>query len=181
MIEPLIESEITKDVAKELMEAAIHRLLSESAKKALETMFFAIPDRVSMEPERPIGNLIACRLTFQGTPSGRFGLLISSELAGILAADFMGSDVADLTPDSIAGVIAELANMLCGVALSELEAHSNFELSMPEPVRIGALEPAPDFEASLNNASFKGGSPSVCRFEFPSGTLVFYLFFEEQA
>jgi hypothetical protein len=169
---PEITPELSKDAARELMDAAIHRLLSESAQKALETMFFAIPDRVSMDPERPVGNLIACRLTFQGTPSGRFGLLISLQLAGNLAVDFMGSDsVSDLAPDVIDGVMAELTNMLCGVALSELEAHSNFELSMPESARVGALEPAPDFAS---------GQPSVCRFEFPAGALVFYLFFEEQ-
>jgi len=34
-----------------MIEEAVHLLLSESAQKALETMFFAIPDTVSMDRE----------------------------------------------------------------------------------------------------------------------------------
>ncbi len=60
-----------------MIEDAVHQLLSESATSTLETMFFATPDKVSMDPRRPAGELIAASLTFQGAPPGRFGLLVS--------------------------------------------------------------------------------------------------------
>jgi hypothetical protein len=72
----------------------------------------------------------------------------------------------------VSGVIGELTNMLCGVALSELESQSNFELSTPETLAVAADEPAPDYA---------GGSPTVCRFEFPEGALAFFLEFKERA
>jgi CheY-specific phosphatase CheX len=153
------------------IEEAVYRLLSESAQNALETMFFAIPDAVSTGGGRPAGELFASRLTFQGTPPGKFGLLISEPLARNLAESFTGcDDPASLTSDDVSSVIGELTNMLCGVALSELEAHANFDLSTPEPFLVNADEAGPDFAS---------GSPSVCRFEFPEGALVFFLKFED--
>jgi hypothetical protein len=156
-----------------MVENEVHRLLAESAQTVLETMFFAMPDQVSADPERPSGVLIAATLTFHGTPSGRFGLLVSDRLATTLAGNFLGCGDADgLSPADVAGVIAELANMLCGTALSDLESQNNFELSAPEPRQLGTEDPAPDFTV---------GSPFVCRFELSEGTLVWFLTFEEAA
>ena len=158
-----------------MVETAVHRLLSESTQKSLETMFFAIPDGVSTNPERPHGQLISVSLTFQGTPPGRFGLLVSERLARTLAGNFMGSeDMEELRPDEVGGVMGELANMLCGVALSDLQSQTNFELSTPVAKHIGAEETAPDFSGRGDAL----GSPFVCRFEFPEGALVQFLAFE---
>ncbi|HEY1758116.1 MAG TPA: chemotaxis protein CheX [Bryobacteraceae bacterium] len=156
-----------------MVESAVYRLLAESTQTVLETMFFAMPDKVSADPERPSGALIAASLTFHGTPPGWFGLLLSEGLAKTLAGNFIGCDDADaLSPAEVAGVIAELSNMLCGAALSDLQSQTNFELSTPEPRQIGTEAPAPDFTA---------GSPFICRFEFSEGTLVLFLTFEEAA
>lgn len=156
-----------------MIDNAFHQLLSESAQTTLETMFFAIPDAVSMDSGRPPGDLIAASLVFQGAPPGRFGLLVSDPLARNLAANFTGcDDAAQLLPAQVAGIVGELSNMLCGVVLSELESYSNFELGAPEPMRVSADEPGPDFTA---------GSPSVCRLDFPEGALVFFMAFEEPA
>ncbi len=156
-----------------MLETAIHQLLSESAQKTLETMFFAIPDAVSMDPCRPSGEIIAASLSFQGSPPGRFGLLVSEPLARSLTANFTAAeDLAQLPADQVAGVMGELANMLCGVVLSELESYNNFDLGAPEPVYVGVDAPGPDFTV---------GSPSICRLEFPEGVLVFFLSFGETA
>jgi chemotaxis protein CheY-P-specific phosphatase CheC len=154
-----------------MIEDAVHQLLSESAQKTLETMFFAAPDQVSNDSRRPAGELIAARLTFQGAPPGRFGLVVSDLLARTLAGNFIGCDDATrLLPAQVAEVMRELANMMCGSALSELESNANFELGAPESIHVGADKPGPDFA---------GGSPSVCRFEFSQGALVLFLRFEE--
>jgi chemotaxis protein CheY-P-specific phosphatase CheC len=136
-------------------------------------MFFATPDSVSMDPRRPAGELIAASLTFQGSPPGRFGLVVSSPVARTLAADFIGcEDSSRLLPAQVAGVIEELSNIMCGVVLSELESNANFDLGAPKAIHVAVDEPGPDFTA---------GSPSICRFEFSQGALVFFLTFEEPA
>jgi CheY-specific phosphatase CheX len=156
-----------------MIEEAVHKLMSESAQAALETMFFATPDSVSKDSQRPAGKLIAASLTFEGAPPGRFALLVSDSVARNLTQDFMGCDDAErLLPAQVAGMMGELCNMMCGAVLSDLEAHANFDLSAPQSIHVGAGEPGPDFAA---------GSSSVCRFEFPAGALVLFLEFEEPA
>ena len=154
-----------------MIEDGAHQLLSESAQRVLETMFFVTPGKVSADPRRPAGKLIAASLTFQGTPAGRFGFVVSDSVAWTLAANFIGCDDAVcLLPAQVAGVMEELANMMCGATLSELESDGIFDLGAPESMHVGANEPRPDYSA---------GSPSTCRFEFAGGALVFFLAFEE--
>jgi len=141
-------------------------ILPDSARATLEAMFFATPDTVSADPRRPEGEVIAARLTFKGSPPGRFGLLVSDGLARTLAANFTGADEPDLLPGQVSGVIGELANMICGAAVSGLESEAHFDLSSPEVIRLGAADPSPPFA---------DGSPSVCRLEFSGGTLVLFL------
>lgn len=154
-----------------MIEEAVQRLLSGSAQSTLETMFFAAADLVSTDPQRPAGELVAVELSFQGAPPGRFGLVVSDALARTLAANFTGcDDTESVLPDQVAGIVSELANIICGAVLSEMESGANFDLGAPESIQLGANEPGPDFNA---------GSPSVCRLEFPEGTLVSFLAFKE--
>jgi CheY-specific phosphatase CheX len=154
-----------------LIAHAVGRLLPEMAGKTLETMFFAMPDLVSLDAGRPSGELIAASLAFHGSSRGRFGLVASYSLAKNLAADFLGSDeVESLTEGRVVSIIGELANMICGAVLSEMEFAASFDLSTPEPVWVGANEAGPDFTS---------GSPSICRLEFHGrGALVLFLGFE---
>ena len=150
---------------------AVQRLLPEMAGKTLGTMFFAMPDLVSLDPGRPSGELIAASLAFHGSAPGRFGLIASYSLAKNLAADFLGWDEAEsLTEGRVTSVIGELANMICGAVLSEMKLAECFDLSSPKPICVGANDAGPDFTS---------GSPSICRFEFHGrGALVLFLGFE---
>ena len=141
----------------------------EAAQRTLETMFFAVPDAVSASPQRPPGDLIAASLRFRGTPDGRFGVLVSEPLARTLAANFFGCDEgSEMASGHVTGVIAELTNMICGAALTQIESSAAFDLAAPGTFRLPASAPPPDFTA---------GSPSVCRLEFAEGTLVLFLSF----
>jgi len=85
---------------------SVHKLLSEAAQRVLETMFFVTPDKVSMDPQRPAGALIAASLTFQGAPPGRFGLVVSDLVARTLTENFIGcDDDIVLLPAQVAGVM----------------------------------------------------------------------------
>lgn len=144
--------------------------LAGAAQRTLETMFFAVPDAVTASARRPAGDLIAASLAFRGTPHGRFGVLVSDALARTLAANFFGCDEGSaMASGHVTGVMAELTNMICGAALTEVESDAAFDLAAPGTFRLAAAEPLPDFTA---------GSPSVCRLEFPEGTLVLFLSFE---
>jgi hypothetical protein len=141
--------------------------MTEAAQRTLETMFFAVPDSVSESPLRPAGDLIAASLTFRGRPDGRFGVLVSEPLARAFAANFFGCEEgSEMAARHVTGVIAELSNMICGAALTRIESEAAFDLAAPRTFRLAASEPPPDFTA---------GSPSVCRLEFPEGTLVLFL------
>jgi CheY-specific phosphatase CheX len=149
---------------------SVHKLLSEAAQRVLETMFFVTPDKVSMDPQRPAGALIAASLTFQGAPPGRFGLVVSDLVARTLTENFIGcDDDIVLLPAQVAGVMGEIANMMCGAVVSQMESDVIFDLSAPESVHVGADEPGPDFTI---------GSPSTCRLEFSEGALVSFLTLE---
>lgn len=156
-----------------MIEDAVRRLLSESARQALETMFFAAPDAVSSDPGRPAGEFIASRLTFRGIPCGSFGAAVSLPLARELATDFLGlEDAGGLGPGQVREVVGELSNIICGAVLSELEIDSRFDLSQPAAVEVGAGEAGPDFQ---------GERPVSCRLEMPAGAIVLHLAFEEAA
>jgi CheY-specific phosphatase CheX len=153
-----------------MIETSVHQVVSESAQEVLETMFFAIPDSVSMDSGRPTGELIAASLTFRGATPGRFGLVVSDRVARTLAENFTGCDDPGLLPAAeTAGIISELANMVCGAVLSKLQSNATFDLGAPQATYVGADEPGPDFT---------GGSPA-CRFEFPEGALIFFFAFAE--
>lgn len=144
----------------------------DAAQQTLETMFFAIPDLVSTDPARPAGQLIAASLAFHGSPDGRFGLLVSEPLARVLAANFFGCDEGSaMASGQVTGVIAELTNMICGAALTKIESEAAFDLDAPRTARIGPDESSPDFSSAR----------SVCRLDFPEGSLVLFLSFGDRA
>jgi len=143
--------------------------LPEAAQHTLETMFFSVPDVVSAAPRRPAGDLIAATLAFHGSHHGQLGLLVSEPLARTFAANFFGCDEdSEIASGHVTGVIAELANMICGAALTRRESSGAFDLSAPRTFRLAAAEKSPEFTS---------GATSACCLEFPEGTLVLYLSF----
>src|SRR5581483_2114555 len=65
---------------------------------------------------------IAVRMAFDGERKGVLGLRIAMPAARTLASDFLGIDSADGPAESqVHEVVRELANMICGDALSTLE------------------------------------------------------------
>ena len=61
--------------------------------------------------------------------AGGLGWLSRTAARGRWQRTFMdATNPVDLRPDRIAGVIGELANMICGACSSELESDANFDL-----------------------------------------------------
>jgi CheY-specific phosphatase CheX len=150
-------------------EQEVFQLLACAGQQTLETMFFTMPDVVSTGTERPAGPLIAASLTFEGSPPGRFGAILSEPVGRSMAANFLGAeDEEALSPAQIAEVSGELANIICGAVLTDLEANAAFDLSSPIPTYVPADDPGPDYAS---------GARVTCRFELPEGAIVLYLAF----
>jgi CheY-specific phosphatase CheX len=108
----------------------MQQIFLQSTSEVLETMFFT--GIVEEHGEEPDSSMISAELTFEGSPSGQFGVRMPQATARAIAASFLGSDDLEITDSQVADVVCELANMLCGSVLSRLEAGARFELLHPE-------------------------------------------------
>jgi hypothetical protein len=105
-------------------------LLASGVEAVLETMFFTVPLR---QADADAGEeVLVARVAFDGAPSGTLSVRISNASARNLAAAFLGEDEEVLTAVQISLVVCELANMLCGWILSQVEHDRHFNLNAPE-------------------------------------------------
>ncbi len=119
-------------MAEPLTPAECERLLSESAEDVLETMFFTC--RAEEAPggaEADAGPFVEIR--FRGNPPGVFHQRLGRRAAAELAAFFLGAaSPEEVSAAEVDNVLRELANVICGRALSRIESDSTFDLSSPE-------------------------------------------------
>ena len=146
-----------------MSEISTEQAISRATADVLEKMFFTgFADESDASEDR--SPRITVRLAFDGERRGSLALAISKNSARTLAADFLGTDTED-GPDEcqVNEVVRELANMICGDALSALERGA-LRLSVPEIV------PTADFVLP---------QVSSCRsFDLGDGTLTVGLVFE---
>jgi CheY-specific phosphatase CheX len=108
----------------------VAQMLFDSSTEVLETMFFA---SVSGDaPPEALQDWIGARLHFHGSPSGNFGVRVTSRSARTIAAGFLGVEDAEVSESQVGEVVCELANMLCGSVLSRFEKDARFDLTHPE-------------------------------------------------
>lgn len=105
--------------------------LAAAAEQVLETMFFTTIDGpLDCVPE-PAGEIVSAALPFRGDLSGVFRLDLSLTSARRMAADFLADEPEELSPVRIGETVCELANMICGSALSHTVGENIFELLCP--------------------------------------------------
>ena len=73
-------------------------------------------------------------IDFEGDRPGRFSLWLAAEAATAIAADFLGEDASELNQVRRGEVALEMANMICGSALSRLGGRARFRLGSPRIV-----------------------------------------------
>jgi CheY-specific phosphatase CheX len=108
----------------------IQAALESAVEEVLETMFFTAvlgsaagpPPHESQRTATATGEKrdLTAELSFQGDLAGRVLISVSSNLARVIAASFLGSEEDDVSDSQTCEVICELANMICGSALSRL-------------------------------------------------------------
>lgn len=122
---------------------SIEPILTDAVNNVLETMFFSAPLGPG-EPETGTAVLRA-RVAFHGHPRGILSLCLSDPGARVLAADFLGEDQETLADSAPGQVVCELANMICGTLVSNMESARIFDLDAPELIGVeGANLAAPD-------------------------------------
>jgi CheY-specific phosphatase CheX len=111
-----------------MRESELRLALAESVEETLEKMFFIAglqePDPAAL-PALDVG----ARVPFRGTPSGCFTLKLTGGAARAMASDFLGGEA---SPGNVREVVCELANMICGAALSRAKNSGEFRLATPE-------------------------------------------------
>jgi len=128
----------------------IQAALAAAVEEVLETMCFATvlasdegvvpPDAESGEPP------LTAELRFQGDPPGGCLVCVPLKLARVVGAGFLGREEEELSDAQAGEVVCELANMICGAALSRLESKTTFRITHPELI-------APEGGASVQGAS----------------------------
>lgn len=104
-------------------------LCTQTVSSVLETMFFTAP--MGLTEDDPEDPLQAC-VAFHGSPSGSLTLRLSRSAAQLLAEGFLGLDKNELNDTQTDLVVCELANMLCGSLVSQLESDQSFDLAAPQ-------------------------------------------------
>jgi len=128
-----------------------------AAGAVLETMFFA-----ELEPCPPVEEeerlrMMAVRVGFDGGLRGEFRIGFAERLARALTAAFLGTDENDVTETEVDQVIRETANMICGAALSRIEADEDMRLETPALTGASAEEPG-----GFLHACFVTPDGSIC-------------------
>ena len=109
-------------------------LMGEVAREILETMFFSLPEDAAEPNPRP-EDLLTAELKFEGALSGWFSVQVQENCARAIAGNFAGvMDPSELSPETVTGVLCELANMVCGATLSRLDPDAIFDLGAPQLV-----------------------------------------------
>src|SRR5450432_3808801 len=106
--------------------------LRHAASSVLDMMFMAPVLSDQEFPPRHVESPIQVGLEFAGQVNGTFTLAVSSATAELLALNFMGMENSErLGRQAIVEVLGELANMLCGHFLGQLNYRETFRLSSP--------------------------------------------------
>lgn len=116
--------------------------LRDAASSVLE-MMFAAPVLADQEfPPADVAGPILVALEFEGQVRGTFALAVGAEPARSLALGFLGMAASEpLDRQQVIEVLGELANMLCGHFLGQLNYHETFQLSSPKEVSLEFLTP----------------------------------------
>jgi CheY-specific phosphatase CheX len=148
-----------------MREISIEHAISRATADVLEKMFFTgfATESDGIEDAGP--RTTVC-LAFDGERRGMLGLSISRDSARTLAADFLGTETDGPDETQVNEVVRELANMICGDALSALEKTA-LRLSPPE------ILPSVDFVLP-ESASHRS-------FDLGDGVLTVGLVFKEEA
>ncbi|HTS67177.1 MAG TPA: chemotaxis protein CheX [Candidatus Acidoferrales bacterium] len=77
--------------------------------------------------------LSCMEVRFSGPIHGSLVMAAEKDAAEMLAPAFLRQESDQLAPDTVAAVLAEMANVICGATVSRIAPDGLFSLSTPEP------------------------------------------------
>lgn len=117
----------------EILSEQLTAALDSASEEVLETMFFTT---ISPRPDAPDfaapGEALLARVQFPGEHSGFFVMYISVPAARAVAENFLGAEPDSVSGEQVSEAVRELANMICGSALTRIEPDTLFQLGTPE-------------------------------------------------
>jgi CheY-specific phosphatase CheX len=137
--------------------------LSDSIPEILGTMFFS-DVMEDCEDGAAAAESIAASLVFHGPMDGGFRLRIDLPAARLLASSFLAEEEDALAPEQIEEAVCELANMICGGALTRLQPDGLYSLSHPEimpAADVGTLSDS-DGVMTRHTVCLDGGRLTAC-------------------
>jgi len=102
--------------------------VTDTAVDVLEKMFYVCTLGPAPEPAPDEASHYV--VAFEGSLNGSFSLSLTPEASAPLASNFLGVDDA---AGAEASAMGELANILCGAALSRMYPNGEFQLGAPKP------------------------------------------------
>lgn len=136
--------------------------LAAAVRDVLETMFFAC---VYGETQGGGTGGIEARVPFGGERPGEFRLAVSPLAAREIAASFLGiDDQSQIAEEQVRDVVCEIANMVCGSALSRLVPDLAVELQPPRMAEPAADDASPP-QTALTFDLGDGSLTAAMRFE----------------
>lgn len=103
----------------------------------METAVFALADEAEDPTEAQLLDAIAVGIDLGKDMQSRIEIAGPLELFAELAADMMGADVEEISPEQAADFLSELANMIAGRwATDALGDQAEVALGIPEPIAM---------------------------------------------
>jgi hypothetical protein len=130
-------------------------ILKQAISSVLETMFFlpvqaiednSIRDKWWQQKKK----LWHVAVRFSGPVNGAFFLLVPTNMAREITANFLGLDETEVEPSQEADTVKEALNMIGGYVLSQIEKADDFQIGLPEIVSSGQADPGVQ-ELELHN------------------------------
>jgi len=106
----------------------------QAALEVLETMFFEIPVEGPQESDGASTSSLCALATFTGSAEGLLVVSLTPPALERLSASFLGLEEPEISESQAAGVLCELANMLCGSTLSRLDPGARIAIAPPRLV-----------------------------------------------
>ncbi len=104
--------------------------------EVLETMFFIFPEVLEEVPKLFHGPGLRAWVPVEGPKTFRVGLTLPESLAQEMAANFLGLEKDEVSPERVEDVVKETANMVAGNFLSKEHVPDAYNLKPPEATRL---------------------------------------------
>jgi len=115
--------------------ASVRRAVEEAVLEVLETMCFEFPVAEPEDGGEAGGEAVEAAARFEGTLRGELRVALTGGAPQRLAAAFLGLEEHEVGAKEELLMASELANMICGAALSRLEPHGRLRIVPPQAGR----------------------------------------------